>query len=140
MGPWSNSSAGPRAPPLRNGRLVGGQTENQEFIVADTHSANRWGRHVDAIMLEIARQALICKVQLLDPGVIEAVLRDNDSVCGARNPISFRKLRDLLRMGFIVRGKAFEQLGVAEADALVTSARELLRERIGDRLGGPAAN
>ena len=108
--------------------------------MADTHSTNRWGRHVDSIMLEIARQALICKVRLLDPGVIDAVLRDDDSVCGARNPIAFGKLRDLLRMGFVVRGKAFEQLGVAEADALVASVRELLRERIGDRLGGPAAN
>jgi hypothetical protein len=114
--------------------------EDQEFIVADTHSIKGWGRHVDEIMLEIARQALNCKVRLLDPGVIDAVLRDNDSVCGARNPIAFRKLRDLLRMGFVVRGKAFEQLGAAEAEALVTSVRELLRERIGDRLGGPATN
>ena len=108
--------------------------------MADTHRTKRWGRHVDAIMVEIARQALICKVRLLDPGVIEAVIADDDSVCGARNPIAFRKLRDVLRMGFVVRGKAFEQLGAVEADELVTSVRELLRERMGDRLGGPATN
>jgi hypothetical protein len=118
----------------------GGSTRNQEFIVADTHRTSRWGRHVDAIMLEIARHALICKVRLLDPGVIEAVIANNDSVCGARNPIAFGKLRDLLRMGFVVRGKAFEQLGAVEAAELVTAVREQLQERLGDRLGGPATN
>ena len=105
--------------------------------MADTHSTHRWGRHVDDIMAEIARMALICKVRLLDPGVLDAVLRDDDSVCGAANPIAFRKLRDLLRMGMVVRGKAFEKLGALEADALIAALREQLRERIGDRLGGP---
>jgi len=105
----------------------------------DKYRAGRWGRHVDDIMTEIARAAVICKVRLLDPGVIDAVLQNNDSVCGTKNPKAFEKLRQLLQMGFVVQGKAFEALGPAEADAMIAAVRDELRERIGDRLGGPAA-
>jgi hypothetical protein len=100
-----------------------------------------WGRQIDSIMTEIAREATICKVRLLDPGVIEAVLHNNASVCGSDNPRAFKKLRDLLMMGFMVRGKAFDRLGAIEADELVKAIREKLLQRFGDRLGGnPAAS
>ena len=64
-------------------------------------------------MSEIARQATICKVRLLDDGVIDAVLRNDPSVCGSNNPLSFKKLRDSLMLGFVVRDKSVENLGLA---------------------------
>jgi hypothetical protein len=42
-------------------------------------------------------------------------------------------------MGFVVREKAYDQLGPIEAEELITSIRERLKERFGGKLGGPAA-
>ena len=61
----------------------------------------------------MARQATICKVRLLDPGVIDAVIRNDESVCGTSNPLSFKKLREAMLMGFVVKGKSVEALGPA---------------------------
>jgi hypothetical protein len=106
--------------------------------MVDEYRIKRWGAHIDEIMTEIGRQALNCKVRLLDPGVIDAVLKGNDSVCGSSNPLAFKKLKNLLEMGFFVKEKAYDRLGTLEAEELVTAVRETLRERFGDKLGGPA--
>ena len=94
-----------------------------------------YGRQIDDVMSEVARQAVICKVRLLDPGVIDAVIRNDESVCGTNNPASFKKLRDALMVGFVVRGKSVENLGAVETEALVSTIRDALKERVGDRLG-----
>ncbi|MFO1273116.1 MAG: hypothetical protein U1F50_15815 [Rubrivivax sp.] len=99
-----------------------------------------WGHQLEGVMKEIAREAAICQVKLLDPGVIEAVLHNNASVCGKDNPLAFKKLRELLMMGFMVQEKAVERLGPLETEELTKAIREHLRERFGDRLGGPAAS
>jgi hypothetical protein len=99
--------------------------------------AKFWGRQMDDLMSEIARQATICKVRLLDPGVIDAVLRNDPSICGTSNPMSFKKLRDSLMLGFVVRDKSVENLGPGETDALVAAIRERIQEHLGGQLGGP---
>jgi hypothetical protein len=104
--------------------------------MAGSHSTGRWGRHIDGIMSEIVREASICRVRLLDPGVIDAVMRDDASVCGSDNPKAFLKLKQLLQMGFFVRESAFEKLGPVEAEAMIEAVRETLKARFGDRLGG----
>ncbi|MCU0940664.1 MAG: hypothetical protein MUC86_16420, partial [Burkholderiaceae bacterium] len=70
-----------------------------------------WGHQIDALLTEIVREASICQVKLLDPGVVDAVLHDDASVCGHDNPAAFKKLREALMMTFVVRGKAFAGLG-----------------------------
>lgn len=76
-------------------------------------------------------------MKLLAPRVIEAVLHGDESVCGSRNPLAFKKLRDLLMMHFVVREKVFEKLGASEADAMIGAIRERLLDRFGrERLGG----
>ncbi len=98
-----------------------------------------WGRQMDDVLSEIARQAAICKVRLFDPGVIDAVLRNEESaVCGTKNPRSFKKLRDAMMIGFVVRGKANDALGPVETEALASAIRERLKEHLGGKLGGPA--
>lgn len=94
-----------------------------------------WGHPMEGIVNEIVREATICKVRLLDPGVAEAVLQNNASVCGSDNPNAFKKLRDLLMMGFVVREKAVDRLGPLEAEETGRQIREKLAERVGDRLG-----
>jgi hypothetical protein len=95
-----------------------------------------WGGQIDAVLEEIARDASICGIKLLDPGVIERVVHNDDSVCGQKNPIAFRKLRELLMLGFFTQERAFDKLGAVEADALITAVREHLKERFGGKLGG----
>jgi hypothetical protein len=98
--------------------------------------AKFWGRQMDDLMSEMARQATICKVRLLDDGVIDAVLRNDASICGSNNPVSFKKLRDALMLGFVVRDKSVENLGPGETEALVKAIRERIQEHMGDQLGG----
>jgi hypothetical protein len=99
--------------------------------------AKFWGRQMDDLMTEMARQATICKVKLLDPGVIDRVLQNDASVCGSANPVSFKKLRDAMMLGFVVRDKSVEHLGAAETEAIATAIRERIREHLGGQLGGP---
>jgi len=104
--------------------------------MADEVRSKFWGRQMDDVMSEIARQATICKVKLLDPGVIDAVLRNDPSVCGTSNQLSFKKLRDTLMLGFVVRDKSVENLGPGETEALVAAIRERIQEYLGGQLGG----
>ena len=96
-----------------------------------------WATNLDDVDREVARLATICNVRILDPGVIERVLHDDASVCGSRNPLAFKKLRDALLMHYHVRDKAMGVLGADGTARVVAEIIESLRQRFGDRLGGP---
>lgn len=95
-----------------------------------------WAKSLDDVDREIARLATICNVRILDEGVIERVLKNDDSVCGTKNPVAFGKLRTTLMMHYHVRDQAVGALGAAQAKMLVETIVASLRERIGERLGG----
>ena len=99
-----------------------------------------WGGQIEDVMTEIAREASICDVKLLAPGVIDAVLRNDAAACGSTNPLAFKKMRELLMMGFVVREKSVERLGALETQELVESIREHLQERFGGKPGGGAGS
>ena len=99
--------------------------------------AKWWAKNLDDVDREVARLATICNVRILDPGVIERVLRDDASVCGSRNPVDFKKLRSTLMMHYHVRDQAMGALGEAGTARVVAEIVESLRQRFGDRLGGP---
>ena len=77
-----------------------------------------WERNLEEIDHEVARLARLCRVSILHPGVIDRVLQNDMSVCGADNKIAFQKLRGLLMLHFAVRGKSADQLGQAETAAI----------------------
>jgi len=95
-----------------------------------------WAKKFDDIDRELAQLAIICKVPLLDPGVIERVLKNDAAVCGAPNAPVFSKLRSLLMMHYAVRDQAVAALGATDAQALIEDVVKRLRERIGADLGG----
>src|SRR6476620_6581146 len=109
-----------------------------ECAMSEQVRGKYWGRQMDDVMSEIARQATICKVRLLDPGVIDAVIRNDESVCGTSNPLSFKKLRNAMLMGFVVKGKSVEALGPVETEGLITAIRERIKAHLGNQLGGSA--
>ena len=99
-----------------------------------------WGGQLESVMKEIARQSANCHVRILDPGVLEAVLHNDEAACGSDNPLAFKKLRAALMMQSVMREKAFERLGAIEANELITHIRETLVSHFGDKLGGPGAS
>jgi hypothetical protein len=107
--------------------------------MSETPRTDFWGPQFEDVITEIARQAMICGARIAEPGVVEAVLRNDEAACGSTNPIAFRKLRDALMMVFVMQGKAYEQLGAAEADALIDPIRKSLRARFHGKLGTPPA-
>ena len=74
-------------------------------------------------------------MQLLDPGNIERVLRNDMLVCGHQNERAFAKMRQLLMMHYSVRDKAMVALGEEETLAMMGEIIERLRKRFGDELG-----
>ena len=99
----------------------------------------RWyARSLSEIDREIARQASICNVPLLDPGVIERVLKNDASVCGSANPTSFGKLRNTLMMHYSIREQAVADIGETATRQVIEAIVENLRKTLGDRLGGSA--
>src|SRR5262245_42239199 len=104
-----------------------------EVMMSDKVQAEFWGRQLDGVMSEIARLAAICKVKLLDPGVIDAVINNNTSVCAADNPRAFKKLRELLMMGFVVREKSVDKMGAMETEVMIEQIRTRLKEKLGDK-------
>ena len=95
-----------------------------------------WTKKFDDVDRELAQLAIICQVRLLDPGVIERVLKNDATDCGSPNPPVFGKLRSLLMMHYAIRDKAVAALGATEAQALINTVVARLRERIGTKLGG----
>ena len=74
----------------------------------------QWSRHLKGIADELLHLAVACDLRLRDPGVIERVLKGDDTVCGRKNEIGFRKLRALLMATFDSLGKAIDRIGPAE--------------------------
>jgi hypothetical protein len=99
-------------------------TERTEPL--DLSSAARSMTSLDDIDTEIARLALLCQVQILAPGVVERVVRNDVSVCGTNNPVAFEKLRGLLALHFGVRDSA----GVVHGQAIAS----LVEQQVIDRL------
>jgi hypothetical protein len=99
-----------------------------------------WQRHLDGIGDELLHLAIACDVRLRDPGVIDRILKNDESVCGTKNPIGFRKLRSLVVATFSSLNKAIDRIGPEETK-LITDAIAERAERLRS-LGGsgrPAA-
>ena len=73
-----------------------------------------WERHLDAIGEELVRLCVACDVRLREPGVIDRILRNDETVCGTKNPIGFRKLRALVMATYSSVNKAIDRIGPDE--------------------------
>jgi hypothetical protein len=89
-----------------------------------------WVRHFDAIGDELLRLAHICDVPLRQPGVVERVLKNDETVCGKKNPIGFRKLRELVMATFTSTDKALERIGPDEMKLIVDALYERIDRRM----------
>jgi hypothetical protein len=86
---------------------------------------------------EAVRLAMLCRIKLLEPGVIERVIRNDASVCGTSNPRAFAMLHGMMKMHYAVRDKMVDALGQAVTVQVVDKIVERLRKNFGDVLGRP---
>jgi hypothetical protein len=101
-------------------------TEHQDFPPA------LWAENLDELDREIARLALVCRVRILDRGVILRVLQRDASVCGTDNPLAFAKLHELLMLHLALREKSVEALGEAKTEAIEDYVIERLKKSFPD--------
>lgn len=94
-----------------------------------------WLKNLEELDREIARLALLCRVRLLDAGVIRRVLHKDASVCETDNPAAFAKLHDLLMVHLAVRDKSAAELGPVHTAAIEADVVERLTRSFPDSLG-----
>ena len=94
-----------------------------------------WSENLDQLDLEIARMALLCKVKILDSGVIERVIKKDASVCGTDNPVAFEKLHNLVMMHFALHEKSVDSVGQVETAQIEAHIIERLRKPFGELVG-----
>jgi hypothetical protein len=95
----------------------------------DEHKNVAWGRHLDTIADELLRLTTVCGVNLREPGVVERIIKNDETVCTKRNSIGFRKLRDLVMASFNSLNKAADRVGAADTRAMVEAIMERLDRR-----------
>ena len=93
-----------------------------------------WAKNIDELDREIGRLCALCQVRILDPGVIERVLRKDASVCGTSNPLAFAKLHDMVKFYFAIRRESVEALGEVQTEQIEAHVIEQLRRRFVDLL------
>src|ERR1044072_5323637 len=88
-----------------------------------------WLRHLDTIGDELLRLTTICGVNLRDAGGVERIVKNDETVCKTKNPIGFRKLRELVMATFDSLNKAADRIGPDETAAIVHAIMERLDRR-----------
>ena len=94
-----------------------------------------WVENIEELDREIARLCLLCQVRILDPGIIERVIKKDASVCGTSNPVAFEKLHDMLMFYFANRQKSVDAVGQLQTAQIEAQVVEQLRSRFSDVLG-----
>ena len=94
-------------------------------------SAIRWHANtLNEIDAAIVRFATLLDVPILDPGVIDRVLRNDASVCRRPNPRMFEELHGMLVMHYRARKAASDSLGEPAAALIAQEIVERLRKRL----------
>lgn len=95
-----------------------------------------WVRHLDSIGDELMRLSVACDVRLRDPGVVDRILKNDETVCGTKNPVGFRKLHNLIKATFSSVNKSLDRIGPEETQRITAAIMERLDQR--RSMGGTA--
>jgi len=85
-----------------------------------------WGRQIDSIARELSRLAIACDIELGKPGLAERILKNDESVCGRKNPKAFRQIRQHLMALFSVEVGAIERLGPKDTKDILDQVRSAI--------------
>lgn len=87
-----------------------------------------WGRQIDGLAHELSRLAIACDIELGSPGLAERIIKDDESVCGRKNPAAFRKLRQHLMALFSVEKGAIDRVGAEDTKVILDQVRTAIVE------------
>ncbi len=96
-----------------------------------------WSRQIDGLAHELSKQAIICDIELGKPGLAERILKNDESVCGRKNPKVFRQMRQHLMALFSLEAAAVERLGAEDTKEILDAVRTAI---IAIREAGGASN
>jgi hypothetical protein len=82
-----------------------------------------WGRQIDNMARELSKLAIVCDIDLDKPGLAERILKNDESVCGRKNPKAFRQIRQHLMALFAVEAGAIERLGAEDTQEILDQVR-----------------
>lgn len=82
-----------------------------------------WGRQVDNLAHELSRLAIACDIELGTPGLAERILKNDEGVCGRKNPKAFQQMRQHLTALFSVEVDAAERLGAEDTKEILDQVR-----------------
>jgi hypothetical protein len=100
---------------------------------------NRLTGQIRAVAAEISKLAIACDIKMFEPGTGERVLRNDDTVCGRKNPEAFQKIRMHLMAFFPLRKQAVDELGATETKRVMEELREAIKSlRDASRTGSKA--
>jgi hypothetical protein len=85
-----------------------------------------FGGQLDGIARELSKLAIACDIKMFEPGMAERILKNDDSVCGRRNPEAFQKIRRHLMALFPLEERAIERLGVDDTKEILDQVREAI--------------
>jgi len=70
-----------------------------------------WGRQIENVAHELSRLAIVCDIELGTPGLAERILKNDESVCGRRDPAAFRLMRRHLVALYSLEVGAVDRVG-----------------------------
>jgi hypothetical protein len=78
---------------------------------------------IHAVAAELSKLAIACDIKMFEPGMGERILKNDDSVCGRKNPQAFQKMRVHLMALFPLKKQAVDELGAAETKRVMEELR-----------------
>ena len=82
-----------------------------------------WARQIDGLAHELSRLAIACDIELGSPGLAERIIKNDESVCGRKNPQAFQQMRKHLMVLFPLRKRAVDELGASETKQVMAQVR-----------------
>jgi len=73
-----------------------------------------WGRQIEGIAHELSRLAIACDIEIGKDGLVERILKNDETVCGRKSPEAFQMIRKHLMALFSVEEGAIDRIGAAE--------------------------
>jgi hypothetical protein len=108
--------------------------QSEKYIMGTHDLSSRWHEsQLGPVDEEIAKLAAICKISILDPGIVERVVA-GDASLNRVNDKAFQKLRRLVALHYALTNDSIQALGPKESGKILDAIRERLRKRFD--LGG----
>ena len=89
---------------------------------------SHFAEDLESVILELSSLAQMCGIKLRDPGVMDAVLREDDLIRGT-NPIAFDKMRGLLALAITIVERSIAVDGAGSTAEYLQRAVEEVEER-----------